>query len=285
MLPAPACSNCGSAAVNTYCADCGERQPSHRDFSVRGLVLDAAHEITSLDGKLVRSVVALLTKPGLLTREWFEGRRGRYVKPFSLFLLLNVAFFIIQPHTQLLSYKFQNYMTGSDAGALRRIALMKQKRADLGDTPQQFETRFNAALQDQKKSLLIFDIPVLAIVIALVYAWRRRYFAEHLVFSIHIYAFLLFFLGVMVPLVYSGIFRLLSAAGVSRVSLQRMDGDAAISVLLLAVMGPYIYVALRRVYNDNRLGAVVRTAILFMAIGQLTDVYHDVLFYTTIFLL
>ena len=162
---------------------------------------------------------------------------------------------------------------------------MKQKRADLGDTPQQFETRFNAALQDQKKSLLIFDIPVLAIVIALVYAWRRRYFAEHLVFSIHIYAFLLFFLGVMVPLVYSGIFRLLSAAGVSRVSLQRMDGDAAISVLLLAVMGPYIYVALRRVYNDNRLGAVVRTAILFMAIGQLTDVYHDVLFYTTIFLL
>ena len=146
MLPAPACSNCGSAAVNTYCADCGERQPSHRDFSVRGLVLDAAHEITSLDGKLVRSVIALLTKPGLLTREWFEGPEG-------------------EP------------------------AHLRHPRAH-----------------------------------------------------------------------------------------RNLGG-------LLAVMGPYIYVALRRVHNDNRLGAVVRTAILFMAIGQLTGVYHDVLFYTTIFLL
>jgi hypothetical protein len=283
MLPAPACSNCGSAVVNTFCADCGERQPSHRDYSVRGLALDAAHELTSLDGKLVRSVIALLTKPGMLTRDWFEGRRGRYVKPFSLFLLINVAFFIIQPHTQLLSYKFQNYMYGNDAGALRRIALMKEKRAKLGDTPQQFETRFNATLQDQKKTLLIFDIPVLAIVMAIIYAWRRRYFAEHLVFSIHTYAFLLVFLGAVVPLVYSGLFRLLSAAHVPLASLQWAQGDLGISLLLVAVMGPYLYLALRRVYGDGRLGAAIRAAILFFVIGQLTTVYHDVLFYTTLY--
>lgn len=276
------CPNCGFSVVGTFCADCGERQPSQRDVSVRGLVRDAFHEVTSIDGRLWKSLVALLTKPGLLTREWFEGRRSRYVKPFSLFVILNVAFFFIQPHTRLLSYKYQNYVYGHNAAARRHVVLIEKRRVTIGDTPAQFEVRFNAALQDQKKSLLVFCIPVLAIALSALYAGRRRFFAEHLVFSVHAYAFFLVFFAAMVPFV-GGVLRALSAAGMPSDYLLWLNTDDGFGVMLSVVMGPYLFLALRRVYGDGRIAAVLRTAVLFYLIARLTDVYHDVLFYSTLY--
>ena len=280
-----ACTNCGSPSVKAFCADCGERQPSHRDFSVRGLLVEAFHDLTSIDGRLTRSIIALMSKPGLMTREWFEGRRGRYVKPFSLFLLLNVAFFLVQPHTTLLSYKYSNYVYGSSPAALRRVGLVEKQRARLGDTTEQFVTRFNAGLQDQKKSLLVFCIPVVAMGLAVMYAWRRRFFAEHLVFSIHAYAFLLLFMGVVLPAVT---FLVTSATGLLGLPADRLHWfhtDDGFTAVLAVVLGSYLYLALRRVYGDGRIPALLRTVALFFLIGRLINVYHDVLFYTTLYTL
>jgi Protein of unknown function (DUF3667) len=288
--PAPAathtaCTNCGSLSVGAFCADCGERQPSSHDFSVRGLFGDAFHELTSIDGRLTRSIIALMSKPGLLTREWFEGRRGRYVKPFSLFLLLNVAFFLVQPHTDLLSYKYSNYVYGRSATALHRVELVEKQRAKLGDTAEQFVTRFNAGLQDQKKSLLVFCIPVVAIGLAVMYAWRGRFFAEHLVFSVHAYAFLLLFMGVVMPAVAFLVTWSTRLLGLPASRLHWFDTDEGFTVILAFVLGSYLYLALRRVYGDDRLPAFLRTVALFFLIGGLINVYHDVLFYTTLYTL
>jgi hypothetical protein len=277
----PTCTNCGSDQVAKYCAACGERQPSRHDFSVRALATDAFHDATSIDGRLFRSIIALVARPGFLTREWFEGRRGRYVKPFSLFVLLNVAFFVIQPHTQLLGYDYDQYTYGAE-GATRQ-AQAESRRAKMGESAEQFRTRFDAALQDQKKSLLVFCIPVLALALAVAYAGRGRYFAEHLVFSVHAYAFLLIFLGAVVPLLSVLVLRPLYMAGVPRGSLTWLQGDSGIAVMLGVVMGTYLYRALRVVYGDRPGPAIVRTILLFLVIGRLTLVYHDVLFYTTLY--
>lgn len=277
------CTNCCSRQVAVFCADCGERQPSRHDFSVRGLARDVFHEATSIDGRLLRSLGALLTKPGVLTREWFEGRRERYVKPFSLFILLNVVFFIIQPHTHLLSYKYQNYVYGQNATAQHHVALIEQRRAKLGDTPAQFEVRFDAALQDGKKSLLVFSIPVLAVALSLLYAWRGRFFAEHLVFSVHLYAFFLVFMTVFIPFLDFVVLRALAGVGVPQHVLRWVDSDAGFTVILAVAMGSYVYLALRRVYGDGRIPAILRTIVVFYLIGQLTNVYHNVLFYTTLY--
>lgn len=278
-----ACPNCGSAVVAAYCADCGERQPSHQDFSMRSLAAEVFHDITSIDGRLWRSIVALLTKPGLLTKEWFEGRRGRYVKPFSLFVMLNVAFFIVQPHTQLLSYQMSQYVYGSGAEAQHRRDLLERRRARSKDSPDQFEVRFNASLQDWKKSLLIFCTPILAVVLTLLYTRQRRFVAEHFVFSVHAYAFLLVVLAAFIPLFYKVMIPGVVLLGVPESSLSWLDGDQGIGFILALLMCSYLFVALRRVYGDGRIAAALRAVVLFAVIGKLVNVYHDVLFYTTLY--
>jgi hypothetical protein len=60
---------------------------------VRALLREAAGRYVALDGRLWRTMSALLFRPGFLTREYFAGRRRRYIRPARLFLVLSIALF------------------------------------------------------------------------------------------------------------------------------------------------------------------------------------------------
>src|SRR3954467_5038010 len=176
----PPCPNCGSAMVAEFCARCGELQPAHRDLSIAAVAHDAVQEFVGVDGKIPRTLWALLTKPGLLTREFIDGRRGRYSKPLSLFLVLNVVFFFIQPHTGLLRYNFRDYAGGDGDVELHRAKLAHSRAAAENLSDSAYAIRFDATLDNQKKSMLLFAVPVLALMMVVIFAGSRRYFVEHL---------------------------------------------------------------------------------------------------------
>lgn len=90
------CENCGVPLLGEHCYACG--QP------VKGLVRhftsvigDFADTVFNWDARLPRSLWPLLVRPGWLTREYFAGRRVRYVSPVRLFVTLAiVTFFVAQ---------------------------------------------------------------------------------------------------------------------------------------------------------------------------------------------
>jgi hypothetical protein len=90
--PEPHCRNCGAVAGGAYCPACGQETavtlPTARQF-----LRDAAGRYVALDGRLWRTLAALLLRPGFLTREYFAGRRRRYIRPGRLFLVLSLAVF------------------------------------------------------------------------------------------------------------------------------------------------------------------------------------------------
>jgi hypothetical protein len=75
-----------------YCAGCGQetavKLPTARIF-----LREATGRYVSLDGRLWRTLAGLLFRPGFLTREYFAGRRRRYIRPARLFLVLSLALF------------------------------------------------------------------------------------------------------------------------------------------------------------------------------------------------
>ena len=96
MCPEPAaaaaCRNCGASVTGDYCAACGQetrvKLPSARVF-----MREAMGRYVALDGRLWRTLAALLFRPGFLTREYIVGRRRRYIRPARLFLVLSLALF------------------------------------------------------------------------------------------------------------------------------------------------------------------------------------------------
>lgn len=88
------CANCGHDVVGDYCAACGQQvAPFLRPIHHLGREVMA--DYFGFDGKLWRTIVPLLFRPGLLTREYLEGRRNRYVRPVRLYLTASVLLFFL----------------------------------------------------------------------------------------------------------------------------------------------------------------------------------------------
>jgi hypothetical protein len=77
------CANCRTPLTGAYCAHCGQKVKP-LDPTVRELAADTLGEVTDVDGKLLRTVRYLFTRPGFLSREHAEGRRASYVSPVRL---------------------------------------------------------------------------------------------------------------------------------------------------------------------------------------------------------
>jgi hypothetical protein len=88
------CPNCAAATHGHYCANCGQETaitlPGFRAF-----MRDAAGRYVALDGRLWRTLYALIARPGFLTLEYFAGRRRRYIRPARLFLVLYLLLFAV----------------------------------------------------------------------------------------------------------------------------------------------------------------------------------------------
>ncbi|HXQ64084.1 MAG TPA: DUF3667 domain-containing protein [Steroidobacteraceae bacterium] len=99
-MQAATCANCDAPLTGPYCAQCG--QHAHESArSVGTLLHDGWHVLTHLDGRLWRTLAALLLHPGRLTHEYFAERRARYLPPVRLYLVVSVLFFAlatIGPH-------------------------------------------------------------------------------------------------------------------------------------------------------------------------------------------
>ena len=68
------CANCATPLAGAYCHQCGQPESASHPATIGHLFHELTHELLHVDGKIWRTVVALFTRPGALTREYWEGR-------------------------------------------------------------------------------------------------------------------------------------------------------------------------------------------------------------------
>ena len=210
-----------------------------------------------------------------LTRE--EPEVARYMRPLNLFLLLNLVFFVIQPHTGLLQWHLRGYLQGQ-ANAPRLVDETRRARADDAERAREkrgavpappivesmdvFEVNFESTLQNLKKSMLLLAIPLFAIALTVVYGTKHR-IAEHLIFSTHFYAFSVFALTALIPICFAVAIGLLRAINAPNSIFVALSTEMALTIVLFVLFSGYLYVGLRRMYGDARLAATIRSVLLF----------------------
>jgi hypothetical protein len=87
------CENCGTPLLGEHCYACG--QPTKGLIRQFGSILgDFADTVFQIDSRVFRTLGPLLTRPGRLTLEYFEGHRIRYVSPVRLFVFLSILAFL-----------------------------------------------------------------------------------------------------------------------------------------------------------------------------------------------
>jgi hypothetical protein len=270
------CGNCRATLAGPFCFQCGEKKISAHDYSIRHLAEEVLGEFAHFDTKFLRTLKVLLTKPGEISRAHFHGGRSRYTKPLTLFVIINVIFFLFQPHTGLLRYGYASYLGNAHYKSVVQSHLLKTKEPE-----QSYAARFDANLQNQKKSLLIVSVPVLALVMGVFFLGTRRTYAEHLIFSVQVYAFLLIYLPLAV-LLLAPVFWALGAAGPSAEPLlTALRAELAIVIITVVGLTIYMYYGLQRAYEMSRFRAGITAFALSLAMMFLTGLYHNALFFAT----
>jgi len=276
--------------MGRYCAECGQAAPSDDDYSIRAHVADFFEHLTSLDGKIARTMWTLVRSPGLLTSDHLAGRRSRYVRPLQLFLLVNVLLFFAAPRVPLFSYSLANYSKfAPPPPALVRSLVARAVPQHSPTADSVYARAFDDRVEAERKSLILFFAPALAVVLLVIFRGRGRdrqgqalartprVYGEHLIFALHVLTF------VWLVLVGWGA---LSAALTGR-SIQRVVGKVLWVLLAsyMLVIPAYFVAAARRVYLLSRMRAIAVTIAVGVAFFGLLLVYRTLLFFITYYTL
>lgn len=249
------------------------------DYSLRRYLAEGVEVLTNADSRLVGSFRALLFRPGELTRAYFSADRERYLRPLQVFVFCNVFFFFVQPLTRITALTSPLRVHMEQVSYRRWVSgLVEAEVARRGIGLEQYRALFDATIQSQAKTLVILMVPLLALLLAAVYAGRRRYFVEHLVFATHFLAFFILVLP-LVWVVVPPLARLVLAAGIPASVMEVLVDDW----LFIGWCALYLYFALRTAYGDGRRAALARALLLGVGMVLVITAYRAALFFTAFY--
>ena len=270
------CPTCNAAVTTPFCPRCGEAPVSPRDFTLRGLTERLIEAFTSVDTRTVRSAWCLLRHPGRLTLVWMKGVRKTYVAPITLFLLINVVFFAVQSLTgeTVFSSSLDSHLHHQDWSGYAQ-SRVTEKLEETGAPLSDYAPAFDLSVVVNAKALIILMTAPFALLLPLVFLRERRPFMTHVVFSLHLYSFLL--LLFCLALLAAALSEFLGVG-----DLQTAAVDNVLSVLNLAACALYIYLAIGPVYGSAGVTRVVQTAVLAIAVAAIVIGYRFALFLITL---
>jgi hypothetical protein len=279
--PAATCPSCSHSSSGRFCSACGEDKGRSKSYSLIRHLGEAFKVVTNIESGFLRSFRWLIARPGLLTSEYFAGRRKPFLKPLQLFLFCNIIFFFVQSYTAFdtLStplYVHTHLMPYSGYARAKVDKAISQR----GTTFKEYQARFDATIETQSKTLVVLLIPMFALLLQVLY-WRAgRYFVEHLVFSVHFFsAFLLFLSGnlLLTTLIIA------VARRIKSTNLAFLDNDLLLTMPLLLGCLIYMLVAVRRVYTQGWALTVLKSVILTIGMMFIVQLYRFCLFFTAFY--
>lgn len=256
---AGACHNCHAPVSQKFCGQCGQNAHAHVASAHEFIHHFVGHYVAA-EGKLWRTLLALLFRPGQLTLEFVRGRRGQFIDPLRLLLTISLVAFLVMklipvvdpksseapqpaktsatqktkkdelPAFQSLVYQSFKYFSPSFEGNYEKLRKLPEK--------ENTEVFVNVWMS-KGPTIALLLIPVVAAWLKLAQLGTGWRYGEHLVFAFHLLSY----------------------------SLLAVSTAAMISVLLdihaiwmaaIASVPLYLLVAMRKVYGGNWLLVAAR---------------------------
>jgi hypothetical protein len=89
----PKCLNCNRPLNGPVCSSCGQKQAF--PIETKRVAIDIWSQFIDLDFKFARALRHLITSPGLMIKEYIQGRRIAYTNPFKLLFLTATIYYLL----------------------------------------------------------------------------------------------------------------------------------------------------------------------------------------------
>lgn len=184
------CLNCEHSFKGDFCNLCGEKIVSNADFHLSSMIGQAIGAITNYDSKIFRSLKLLLFYPGSLSVDFVKGVRVKYMKPFQLFLVANIIFFLFLSDLDLFRTPSQWFFK-EDFDGVKVLKKVRAITAETGLTQSELAIAYDKKSSDLAKGLIVFIIPFIAMIGKLFHLKKGVEFGKHIIFATHFFSFVL----------------------------------------------------------------------------------------------
>jgi hypothetical protein len=210
------CLNCGTIVSGNYCQNCGQENIEVKE-SFFQIVYHFIEDITHFDGKLIKTLKYLITKPGFLTEAYVAGKRATYIHPIRMYIFISAVFFLFifsgeqkivdvntnQTNSSKIVFGDSTFGTiaAYDSAQIKLPIQKIDKWLTSKLTKQQIlinnkygndQNKILTALIENFKhnfsKILYLSLPIFAFFLWILYKRNKSYyFADHMIFSIHLY--------------------------------------------------------------------------------------------------
>ncbi|MEZ4722558.1 MAG: DUF3667 domain-containing protein [Flavobacteriales bacterium] len=273
------CVSCGSALSGPYCAACGEKVVDLKERTLRHFLMQVLSAFTFADSRMMKSMKLMFFRPGLLAREYVDGKRKPYLSPLQFFFLINFVYFLVAP--------FDTFNTNfqSQTGGQPYSSLIHDYGVSQMDESGMEEAAFVATYNDHSSNISKIIILLLALLFAvplMIFNFRWTYFFDHLMFSLSFISFLLLGVFIVLPYLLFSLWWMASAVGYN---IQVNWNGTGVVAFALTVLGVYLFSALRTFYQQGLVTTIFKTLGLMLCLVVIVILYRFVLFFVTIWTL
>lgn len=265
------CKNCGAGFSGNYCNQCGEKVYTHHHKKLSHVVNEVFHFSTHLDSKFVKTLWLYFSRPGFVSKEYCEGKRIKYFKPVSLFLV-SVVIYLLFPLLQGMNISFSSHIGNNKGmGIQYSIKWARQKMIRKHLTEYELAASFNQASPKFAKGLLLLLLPLSALSLQLIFWKKRKFFFDHFVLSTEFNTFFLLSNFMVLPLLVMAISAVLP--------FQISYGDNMyFGSLIGLIMMTFVNISFRRFYGVSFFESLVKSILFLLSFILILFIYRQITF-------
>jgi hypothetical protein len=269
--PQQTCKNCGNIFTGYYCNICGEKVLLPADRSFKTFLNSIFLALTLADSRFVKGLWLMVSRPGFLSKEFAEGRKVRYIKPISVFFLLNLVYFLF-PVIQLFNASLRTQVNSFQGKLATQAAASKMTSLGFTDITS-FSIVYDQKTTGLAKMLVIVFVVVASLPLNLIYRSKNRYFTDHVGLSMELVCFNLLINALLLT---------------SIVNLFRLGTYLDEAVLTTIFVSTNLYFLIRSgwiFYNEKGFLLVLKSILMIGVLKIALELYRAILFYVTLWAL
>ena len=239
MTEEQVCRNCGNNFSGKYCNICGQKVFHPKDKRLVHLFEETVHFLTHFEGSFLTNLKTIIRHPGKFSDDYCNGRRKRYYKPISFFLIL-VILYLLFPVFEGLNMQLQYFRSNGLFNTYyngKITAVMSEK----GMTFDELSAAFHQRGERIAKFLLFSIIPVMAVVSKLLTYKIKRFYYDHFIFSTEVLSFFILWAFLFLPLLMI-IVKFLTGWNL-------FTGEQLLGVIILTVFLIYMVIAAKQFFH------------------------------------
>lgn len=270
------CKCCSNEFQGRFCNRCGEKVTEPYERSIIGFFDSILNALTALDGKVIKSTVLILTRPGQLSRNIADGNRVPFMKMVSFFFVANFFYFLFPGMDSFNSNLYSQMHWQVYSRNASEVVNERLVRESI--TLEEFTPEYEAQSTNLAKLLIVILAMMFAGLLSLINFSRKVYFFDHLLLSLEFYTFSLLVVLVAAPHFYAFLIKIVALVDWDW---RFLFNDNVITPLSVAFMSYFLIRAQKNFYGQKWLWGVLRTIALIYLLYYTVVIYRAILFYVT----